>query len=333
MSTGNTITGTCHVLRWMARVGCLAGWLLIFWLPAGAWANPPEPAADQGAEKCVQCHPAETAAWKNSPHARAMKPIDGPNRTDCQPGTPGCTCLTCHTTDFNARDGTFTYQGVACEACHGPYTEGHPGDGAMQLKVDSSVCKDCHAQTFQQWSDSLHAGAGVQCIGCHAAHSQDMRLTDATLCGACHQQQLQDFSHTTHNKANVKCSDCHLSSVGPALAAAPAMAAEMGGKGVPSHRFTSVPSDVCANCHQNTIHQPVTASTAPAPDQVAQQPASSTSAAGAELTDKLAAAEQAGRFLKTMSFVTLGLGLGIGGMLGIVFMLVVGYFGRRGGQS
>jgi hypothetical protein len=40
---------------------------------------------------------------------------------------------------------------------------------------------------------------------------------------------------------------------------------------------------------------------------------------------ELEAAEQANKSLKVMTLVSLGLGLGIGGMLGVVFMLVVGY--------
>jgi hypothetical protein len=44
-----------------------------------------------------------------------------------------------------------------------------------------------------------------------------------------------------------------------------------------------------------------------------------------ELVAELDAAEQANQSLRVMTLVSLGLGIGIGGMMGIVFMLVVGY--------
>ena len=66
-----------------------------------------------------------------------------------------CSCLGCHTTDFDPNEGTYVYGGVSCEACHGPYIEGHPKDGVMHLDVDSSICSDCHAETHQQWQEQL----------------------------------------------------------------------------------------------------------------------------------------------------------------------------------
>ena len=44
-----------------------------------------------------------------------------------------------------------------------------------------------------------------------------------------------------------------------------------------------------------------------------------------ELAAQLKAAEQANKSLRIMTLVSLGLGMGIGGMLGIIFMLAVGY--------
>jgi hypothetical protein len=44
-----------------------------------------------------------------------------------------------------------------------------------------------------------------------------------------------------------------------------------------------------------------------------------------ELVAELEAAEQTNQSLRVMTLVSLGLGIGIGGMMGIIFMLVVGY--------
>ena len=47
-----------------------------------------------------------------------------------------------------------------------------------------------------------------------------------------------------------------------------------------------------------------------------------------ELTTELAMAQQTNRSLQTMALVSLGLGLGVGGMLGIVFMQIIGYINQ-----
>jgi hypothetical protein len=48
-----------------------------------------------------------------------------------------------------------------------------------------------------------------------------------------------------------------------------------------------------------------------------------------ELATKLETTEQTSKTLRIMVPISLGIGLGIGGMLGIAFMLVVGYINQR----
>ena len=298
--------------------------LLLLCLPLVALAAPPEPGY-AGPEKCAECHSAETEAWQASPHARALTDLDKSVQSACAEGMAGtkCACLACHTTDFDPAANTYAHAGVTCEACHGPYVEGHPQNGVMQLDADSSVCSDCHAETHKQWQASLHAQAGVQCIGCHLSHSQDFRLSDEELCGACHRDRLEDFAHTTHETAEVGCTDCHLSSAPVDEAAALASAEPaMGGGTVPSHSFTVVSSQACVGCHGQTIHEQ-TPSSGLTP--VADVRLLALADQAPELAAQLDAAEQSIKSLRVMSLVSLGLGMGIGGMLGIVFMLVVGY--------
>lgn len=258
-------------------------------LPAAALAEPPTPA---GAETCAECHEPETTAWQDSPHAIAS----------------------------NNKDGAI---GATCEDCHGLYIEDHPEEGVMQLTVDSSVCEDCHSSTFEQWRGSIHQQAGVQCIGCHLSHSQEFRLTDEALCGSCHRDRLEDFSHTAHGVANVACTDCHLSTM------TTSEIAMVGPKGdysilVPSHDFTGVSSEDCVKCHGQDVHELL-----PGPEHVvdAQLIAIADSVPG--LTAELETTQQTNQTLQIMVPVSLGIGLGIGGMLGIAFMLVVGYINQR----
>jgi hypothetical protein len=305
----------------------LGGFLVVLLglsLPGAVLAGPPDPDY-QGPEKCAECHSIETEAWQNSPHAQAMAHIDQSEQTACSEDTETaeCSCLGCHTTDFDPIDRTYAYGGVSCEACHGPYVEGHPKDGVMHLDVDSSICSDCHAETHEQWQDSLHAQAGVQCIGCHMSHSQDFRLTDEALCGACHRDRLEDFAHTAHESSEVGCTDCHLSSA-PTLETAALVSVDQsaGRPEAPSHSFAVVSSEACVGCHGQTIHEVV-----PHDDlaQVANVQLLAMADRAPELANELQAAEETNKSLRVMTLVSLGLGMGVGGMLGIIFMLVVGY--------
>jgi hypothetical protein len=47
-----------------------------------------------------------------------------------------------------------------------------------------------------------------------------------------------------------------------------------------------------------------------------------------DLTAKLQIAEQLNKSLQTMSFVYLGLGIGLGGIIGIIFMQVLGFLNQ-----
>jgi len=274
--------------RQLLLLGCFFI-LLTLILPGVALAAPPAPA---GAEPCAECHEPETNAWQDSPHAKASANENGAI-------------------------------GATCEGCHGTYVEGHPGEGTMLLTVDSSVCEDCHADTFAQWQGTVHAEAGVQCIGCHLSHSQEFRLTDETLCGSCHRERLDDFSHTAHGLAHVACTDCHASSM-------PGGDLELASISVsqsimaPDHDFTGVSSEDCIRCHGQDAHTLL-----PAHDQIADAQVVALAESVPDLTAKLDAAEESNKTLQIMAPVSLGIGLGIGAVLGVAFMVVVGYINQR----
>ena len=121
----------------------------------------------------------------------------------CQDASdPNCDCLTCHTTSFDAATPMPDAAGVTCEACHGPLVTGHPESGEMPLDVDSSVCSDCHVDTHAEWQTTAHGEAGVQCIGCHKSHTQNLRLDDQKLCESCHSDRLLDSGHSAHAQAH-----------------------------------------------------------------------------------------------------------------------------------
>jgi len=270
-------------------------------------------------------------AWQNSPHAKAMASLDqaraAADAVSNEEGGDYQNCLRCHSTEFDPIAGTFMHKGVTCEACHGSYVEDHPKNGVMLLDSDSSVCSDCHIETYNQWLDSPHAQVGVQCIGCHLPHSQDFRLTDEALCGACHRYELEDFAHTVHN-GDITCTDCHLSRATPDEASAMASAdVSIGGNSAPSHRFTAVSSQACVDCHGDSTHDQALDNVSTQTTPITQL--STTINRTPELEVQLESVRQANRSLKVITAINLCLGLGIGGILGVVFMLVVSWADRR----
>lgn len=255
------------------------------------------PALAQSQEKgevkpCASCHSDEAEIWQDSAHATSVDPATG-------------------------------LPAAACESCHGAYERGHPDEAMATLRVDSSSCQDCHADTYEQWQTSMHGAEGVQCISCHLPHSQQMRLTDEGQCKACHQEALEDPLHSAHWSGDAACTDCHMANttVGVALAAAdPALAALT----TPSHDFVGVSAVNCLECHR----EDVTLTRAEG-----NQEGIAVRAALAEapiLAAKLEGARQDNRSLTVLSVANLGFGIGVGGILGIAFMVILVRINRRG---
>jgi hypothetical protein len=247
-------------------------------------------------QPCESCHSPEAEAWMLSPHANV--PVDS--------DLPGATC----------------------EACHGPYIKGHPDNDVMELRVDSSMCQDCHANTFDQWQGTIHADANVQCISCHVSHSQDLRLTDEKLCRACHKESLTDPFHSAHWYVEASCTECHMA--GSASSGALAMVGNTGVITGDSHDFTSVSSEKCLDCHRTDVAGTGNLLTA---QQLALADLRTQTQRVAELDAQLEAARQSTSTLQVMTPMTLGFGIGIGGMLGIILMLVLSRLGRKDSKS
>jgi formate-dependent nitrite reductase cytochrome c552 subunit len=270
---------------------CVLGMVGLF-LATPASAQSPEPTV----EPCESCHSPEAEAWMVSPHANVPEGSDVP--------------------------------GATCEACHGPYVKGHPDNDVMELRVDSAMCQDCHASTFDQWQGTVHADANVQCISCHVSHSQDLRLTDEKLCRACHQESLTDPFHSAHWYVEASCTDCHMA--GEAIPGAMVMIGNDGVIAGGGHDFTTVSSEKCLDCHRGDVASVGNARTA---QQLALADLRTQTLRVAELDAQLEVAKQTTYQLQVMTPMTLGFGIGIGGMIGIIFMLVMSRLGRKDKES
>jgi hypothetical protein len=304
------------IISLLAAAGVMA---LLALFSTTAFADAPTPLQEDPGT-CALCHQAEVQDWQASPHSGAMSSMDPAALAECKENQGAdCTCLSCHTSSFDPTVQTVPHEGVTCEACHGKFVEGHPENGEMRLSVDSSVCSDCHTETHKSWQNTAHAQAGVQCIGCHRSHTQNLRLDDEHLCISCHRDRLEDRGHAVHLTTAVNCIDCHTS---------PATMITTDGQLVSSHQF-AVATDSCASCHGQTFHEDLAmAGQAALPGATAEVVAGQEAAAD-ETPAEIVAEQADRRWLQGATALSFGLGVGFGAMVGIVFMLVIALVVQR----
>ena len=265
---------------------------------------------EQAQPTCQSCHPEQYKAWQGTTHAKAT--LDPVFQTQLGKSHNQASCLKCHTTGFDTGSGKFMSEGVTCEACHGSYKEGHPAKATMQLPMASDACRMCHLSTFEQWEKSKHGEKKIECFDCHMAHTQGLRTgSQETLCSACHATRETEFAHATHGISGLDCASCHMSQ--PKTAVADGMQAP-----ARNHDF-SVASDVCAGCHQDTIH---TAAKLPALRQTVVDLDTQKLQAKAARVDTLEAENvDLGKrlaSLRNVAVVSMGMALAVGGFLGVI---------------
>jgi predicted CXXCH cytochrome family protein len=197
-----------------------------------------------GPETCKSCHAELYDTWQTTHHANAFEsPIF---QRDWAAEGSDLTCLECHTTGYNPANGSYSFEGVTCESCHGAFQPGHPGT-PMPLTPDAELCSTCHKTTTDEWHASPHSAANIQCQACHNPHSQTPRAETVTeLCTNCHKDMGDSFTHGTHANAGLECSNCHMYT-------SPRTEDPIMGLVPTGHTFT-VGSEACIGCHQDTVH-------------------------------------------------------------------------------
>jgi formate-dependent nitrite reductase cytochrome c552 subunit len=215
--------------------------------PASAAADPGLAAQEGGyvgPERCAACHEEIHTQWLPTRHARAFSsPIFQQNWEEIGSDFE---CLACHTTGYDPAVNEYAFEGVTCEACHGPLTPGHPAQ-PMPIEADHELCARCHKTTTDEWGASQHSEAGIQCQACHNPHAQTPRFDTVTeLCTNCHGETGSDFTHGTHADAGLECSNCHMYT-------SPRASAPVEGLVPTGHTF-AVGSEACIACHQDTVH-------------------------------------------------------------------------------
>lgn len=152
-------------------------------------------------------------------------------------------CGRCHTTGYAPQGhqddlagivGTWTFDGVQCEVCHGAGSLHAQSPYGVRMVVDrsSQLCGHCHvrdnpamidaadgfAQHNEQYEDLYNSRHfALSCVTCHDPHASAVFADDAVnpnksinqTCATCHwQQTVQNVSK--HASAKVACIDCHM---------------------------------------------------------------------------------------------------------------------------
>jgi hypothetical protein len=177
----------------------------------------------------------------------------------------------------------------------------------------------------------VHAEAGIQCISCHLSHSQDLRVTSDQLCESCHRESLKDPLHSAHWLGEAGCTSCHLADGyphrGQDVASTDPFTALLD---APKHDFVSVSSAKCLDCHSKDV----TLLNGPLQTAfVARNDLMQTAEQVPQLRAELANAQQANRTLSLWQPVSLGTGIGIGGILGIAFVLIAVRIGQANAKA
>lgn len=234
------------------------------------------------------------------------------------PASPGSeVCTLCHWDEISQwRDSPHAANDVTCEECHGAYEPNHPNEANMKLSDSPEQCRSCHEVNYDQWHNSLHANANVTCLSCHTPHNQSTRLQAQELCISCHDDDIgQSWELTSHAKAGVTCADCHLAIYNKGNAENVAS----------QHGFVKVPSQVCATCHAENLHEPAIIQNGKI-TMIGGRLASYSEQEN--LNSKIDALEKNNHSLQNWVLIMLGIGLGVGMLIGVIAMLIFLYMNK-----
>jgi hypothetical protein len=152
-------------------------------------------------------------------------------------------CGGCHTTGYNPEGhqndmpgitGTWEFEGVQCEACHGPGSQHAEDPYAVPLHIDrsSQLCGDCHVRGnpaeidasggfekhHEQYEDMYNSKHfAISCVTCHDPHASaiyadpDVNPNKGIVqtCESCHWQSLSRKVER-HSSRIVTCASCHM---------------------------------------------------------------------------------------------------------------------------
>jgi hypothetical protein len=163
--------------------------------------------------ECTECHADVHDVWQSSPHANASLG-DNFQQAYTESGRPSY-CMSCHASGYDPNTQRYVFEGVVCSTCH-VLDEGaeHP-PGPMPIASSSEACGRCHSgehsPEYNEWLVSDHSNFNVDCVDCHVAHDNSLRLGDVNAtCADCHENAMNDEIHMGED---MNCVDCHMTRV------------------------------------------------------------------------------------------------------------------------
>jgi len=149
-------------------------------------------------------------------------------------------CGSCHTTGFSPTgnqdglpgiEGTWAFEGIQCEECHGQGSDHASSPSSANIVVDRSAasCGGCHVRGdpgeipasggfvrhHEQYNELLASPhAALTCVTCHDPHKKS-EFSITTQCVDCH-TEMSDVRATfkrlgrKHMAAGLECWDCHM---------------------------------------------------------------------------------------------------------------------------
>jgi uncharacterized CHY-type Zn-finger protein len=118
----------------------------------------------------------------------------------------------------------------------------------MNLNTSARFCSRCHSYshfpTYEEWLESEHGHAEVDCVICHDPMSLELVVEDTNdLCGKCHEDLVKCLQNGTHGFDELDCIDCHMVKSFADF--------ESDDISVTGHTFIpGVPDPNCTSCHE-----------------------------------------------------------------------------------
>jgi predicted CXXCH cytochrome family protein len=227
----------------------------------GTETDSPAQPGQQQTNKCIGCHAEYNTTLMAGQHGHAYNDPAFQQMWADQ-GKPGA-CLVCHVTGYDPATGSWTQDGVSCDACHATPAAHLTSPSSNPVPVDrtSDLCGRCHTGdrfNVADWQTSTHFQRGMTCIVCHDPHNAILKtvpgqeeLGPSALCINCHKEVAMAFPYSKHASSGISCVECHLLNFTTGTNNIHA---------IPDHSFTASIA-VCSSCHADQMHSSAASTT------------------------------------------------------------------------